>query len=169
VKRISLYVANDGTKFNNEKECISYEYSLRNGECFCIICCPDTTEGRGYCRNIFVQFNDINVEYHLLLLEKWCNEVMKNPVDFVMNVNPVGKYKIIQINNDEYCQCKAITGVGDYSATAIQAIVKFNSKFDIDLIPIKYRQSSSNESSGQLTSDIPEHMQSSFVKDKEGA
>lgn len=91
-----IFIAEDGKKFYDKEECISYEKEIKNTRYFRIIHSPDLTEGKGYYRMFFVKCNFGNESS--MFVEQYCHDRFGRNYDFVMgviNLNAVMKKYII--------------------------------------------------------------------------
>ena len=104
------YVADDGKKFDTEKECIEYEE--KNLNCYWLINFnPDLAEGTRFCSHIEINTSNLtNSDYDAeRYLKDWCYRHIGAPVAFVMgaslvvSASPIDNYEVIKSTREHNC------------------------------------------------------------------
>lgn len=118
VKTKKVYIAEDGTEFNSDSECIAHELKLKeeekNTSYWKIINQPDLTEGRGWYGLKFVKVKVPDYVSSRNMLEDYCFRTYGRPVAFVQGCAPVSNWEIFLVDREQFLKGGKIS-VGDYS------------------------------------------------------
>lgn len=126
---VTTYVADDGTSFFTEKECLAHEAKVReeekNTSYWRVVASPDLTEGRGYSELRILKVQADIYGPVQSLVEDWCFRTYGRPVAFVMGVAPITSWFVKQADKAAWFDAgkerpNDYVSIGDYKTRARQ-------------------------------------------------
>lgn len=96
MKKIELWEANDGTRFETKSECTEYEDWNSPVEVYHVYSEPDLNEGKGFIRSLMIGFTK-NVQYPELTLDFILYKMFGSPVAFVQGIELVRNYELRRV------------------------------------------------------------------------
>ena len=113
---IKKYIADDGTSFDNEKDCENYEKTVWNY--YLITASPDLTEGRGYYKTHLVKVAG-HKDLALCKVQDWCFKTYGPPLAYVQGVSEIPNW-IIHESTALLYKRGTCSYVGDYQYSSTQ-------------------------------------------------
>jgi hypothetical protein len=120
------YIADDGTSFNREADCLEYEADCKrkaeNTTYWSVFYNFDCTEGRGFASATLFEVPSKNLAFEYML--DYCVGWLGSAVCYVQGVSPAPAWKLTEISKERF-DAGVSAGIGDYQRPAAKVVLKF--------------------------------------------
>ena len=121
-KNSTIYIAEDGKEFTDEKSCLDYEKKvadeLENTTFWEVVHQPDLTEGRGYYGLTYLKVKKSSYPKTKDFVEDFCYRTYGRKITFVQGCSPMVNWTLSESSREKFFKKNKSISVGDYSYPA---------------------------------------------------